>query len=77
MIAYHYLVMVNWRGRVKQSTFSLPINLIKEIDLLIDRLGYRPSRSAYVREACPAKIKEYKEGLKGEGGEIKIGREEV
>jgi len=54
-------------GRMKQSTVSLPLSIIKEIDLLIERLGYWPSRSAFVREACLAKIKEYREELKGEG----------
>lgn len=60
--------MVNWRGKLKQSTVSLLISIIKEIDLLIERLGYWPSRSAFVREACLAKIKEYREELRCEEG---------
>jgi len=51
-------------GRMKQSTVSLPLNIIREIDILIERLGYWPSRSAFVREACIEKIKEYREELR-------------
>jgi Arc/MetJ-type ribon-helix-helix transcriptional regulator len=54
-------------GRMKQSTVSLPLSLIKQIDFLIEKLGYWPSRSAFVREACLAKIKEYKQELNREG----------
>jgi len=47
-------------GRMKQSTVSLPLSLIEQIDFLIEKLGYWPSRSAFVREACLSKIKEYR-----------------
>jgi len=56
-------------GRTRQSTVSLPLSIIKEIDLLIERLGYWPSRSAFVREACLSKIKEYKQNLRGRTAE--------
>jgi len=61
-------------GRMKQSTVSLPLSLIEQIDLLIEKLGYWPSRSAFVREACLAKIKEHRGELIREerSGEEKI-----
>jgi Arc/MetJ-type ribon-helix-helix transcriptional regulator len=47
----------------KYVTVSIPVNIAKNIDKLIDRLGYWPSRSAFVREACLQKIREEKQRL--------------
>ncbi|MBL7079968.1 ribbon-helix-helix protein, CopG family [Candidatus Bathyarchaeota archaeon] len=37
-------------------TVSIPKAIAEKIDYLIDVLGYWPSRSAFVREACLEKI---------------------
>jgi len=37
-------------------TISLPAMIAKDIDELINELGYWPSRGAFVREACIEKI---------------------
>lgn len=50
---------------VKYSTVSLPSAIITEIDNLIELLGFWPSRSSFVREACLEKI--FKEKEKAEG----------
>ncbi len=44
-------------------TVSIPSGVAKSIDKLIERLGYWPSRSAFVREACLQKIREEKQRL--------------
>lgn len=41
---------------VKYVTVSIPEAIASEIDGLIADLGYWPSRSAFVREACLEKI---------------------
>ncbi|MBS7607426.1 hypothetical protein KEJ14_06280 [Candidatus Bathyarchaeota archaeon] len=43
-------------SRVEFSAVSVPLPLLKEIDALIEEVGYWPSRSAFVREACIEKI---------------------
>jgi Arc/MetJ-type ribon-helix-helix transcriptional regulator len=42
----------------KYASVSLPIAIAVEIDKLILKLGYWPSRGAFVREACLEKIRE-------------------
>lgn len=43
-------------SRIKFSAVSVPLPLLEEIDALIEKVGYWPSRSAFVREACIEKI---------------------
>lgn len=40
----------------KYVTVSIPRGIADDIDLLIERLGYWPSKSSFVREACLEKI---------------------
>jgi Arc/MetJ-type ribon-helix-helix transcriptional regulator len=40
----------------KYVTASIPIGIAKDIDKLIEEIGYWPSRGAFVREACTEKI---------------------
>jgi len=47
----------------KYVTVSIPSGVAENIDKLIERLGYWPSRSAFVREACLQKIHEEKQRL--------------
>lgn len=51
----------------KYVTISLPRGISDEIDALIEELGYWPSRGAFVREACLAKIKEERRRLRDGG----------
>ncbi|MBS7633922.1 ribbon-helix-helix protein, CopG family [Candidatus Bathyarchaeota archaeon] len=44
------------KARVAFSAVSVPLPVLEEIDKLIKELGYWPSRSAFVREACVEKI---------------------
>ena len=48
----------------KYVTVSLPIGVADDIDKLIETLGYWPSRGAFAREACLAKIREEQKRLK-------------
>jgi len=43
-------------GISRYVTVSIPKAIAEKIDYLIDVLGYWPSRSAFVREACLEKI---------------------
>lgn len=44
------------KARVAFSAVSVPLPVLEEIDNLIKELGYWPSRSSFVREACIEKI---------------------
>ena len=48
----------------KYVTVSLPIGVADDIDKLIEELGYWPSRGAFAREACLAKIREERQRLR-------------
>ena len=48
----------------KYVTISLPIGIADDIDMLIEELGYWPSRGAFARDACVAKIREEQKRLK-------------
>ena len=47
----------NKEGSIEYATVSIPQAIAEEIDGLISSLGYWPSRSAFVREACLEKIR--------------------
>lgn len=53
----------------KYGGASIPMGILEEIDSLINELGYWPSRSAFVREACLEKIKRERETLRELRGE--------
>jgi Arc/MetJ-type ribon-helix-helix transcriptional regulator len=46
-------------------TVSIPKAIAGKIDFLIDELGYWPSRSSFVREACLEKISVEERRLRG------------
>lgn len=48
------------RKSTEYSSVSLPANILHKIDSIVDELGYWPSRSAFVREACLEKIDKYR-----------------
>ena len=43
---------------VNHTTVSIPVKLADEIDKLMEKLGFWPSRGAFVREAILAKIRQ-------------------
>jgi hypothetical protein len=51
--------------RTSYVTLSIPKGIGDEIDRLIKKLGYWPSRSAFAREACLEKIYLEKQRLGG------------
>lgn len=54
-------------SRVKFSAVSVPLSLLREVDNLIEEIGYWPSRSAFIREACIEKIKREQNRLEKAG----------
>ena len=48
---------------MEYSSVSIPRSIVREIDFLVDKLGYWPSRSAFVRDACLQKIDHYRRAL--------------
>ena len=50
-------------------TVSIPKAIGDEIDILIDKLGYWPSRSSFAREACLEKIRKEKRRLDSNTGD--------
>jgi len=50
--------------KVEFSAVSIPLPILEEIDRLIEELGYWPSRSAFVREACLEKIERERKRLR-------------
>jgi len=48
----------------KYATISLPIGVAEDIDKLIEEFGYWPSRGAFARDACVAKIREEQKRLR-------------
>jgi Arc/MetJ-type ribon-helix-helix transcriptional regulator len=44
--------------KTQYVTVSIPVAISREIDRLIEGLGYWPSRSAFVRESCLEKIRQ-------------------
>jgi hypothetical protein len=60
LTVFHYQIGVvkGWAlsDLTKYVTVSIPRAIAQKIDFLIEELGYWPSRSAFVREACLEKI---------------------
>ena len=50
--------------RIKFVTVSIPEAIAKDIDGLIEEIGYWPSWGAFVREACLEKIQAERRKLK-------------
>ena len=48
----------------KYRTVSLPTGMTDEVERLIEELGYWPSVSAFVREACLEKIRRERKMLR-------------
>lgn len=55
------------RRKVEFGSVSIPNRVLRDVDDLIRRIGYWPSRSAFVREAVIEKIRRERERLRGAG----------
>ncbi len=42
------------------SSISLPKPLVKEIERIIEKFGYWPNKTAFIREACLEKLDKYR-----------------
>jgi len=45
------------------ASISLPLALLEQIERLIEALGYWPSKTAFIREACLQMIEKYRREL--------------
>jgi len=54
----------NKEKKLKYGSASIPMGILEEIDCLIEKLRYWPSRGAFIREACLEKIRRERERLK-------------
>jgi Arc/MetJ-type ribon-helix-helix transcriptional regulator len=60
----------------KFRSVSLPTGVLEAIDALIEELGYWPSRSSFVREACLEKMRREEsrlKELKASGNRLNLG----
>jgi len=54
----------NKEKKLKYGSASIPMGILEEIDYLIKKLRYWPSRGAFIREACLEKIRRERERLR-------------
>ena len=58
------------RKGARFATISLPVRLIREIERIVETLGYWPTKMSFVREAVVEKLERFKKEL---NKEIKLG----
>jgi Arc/MetJ-type ribon-helix-helix transcriptional regulator len=51
------------KGRQPYSSISIPTRLLKEIEKLVKELGYWPTKTAFIREACLEKMEKHRKEL--------------
>jgi len=51
------------RKRQSYSSISVPTRLLQEIEKLVKVVGYWPTKTAFIREACLEKIEKYRKEL--------------
>jgi len=54
----------NKEEKPKYGSASIPMGILEEIDYLIEKLRYWPSRGSFIREACLEKIRRERERLR-------------
>ena len=47
------------QARRSFSSVSLPIPLVKQIEKVVKNIGYWPTKTAFIREACLEKLEKY------------------
>lgn len=52
------------KTRLRYSSISIPISLIREIEKLVRELGYWPTKTAFIREACLEKMEKHRNALR-------------
>lgn len=43
------------------SSISLPVPLVERVEKVVKNVGYWPSKTAFIREACLDKLEKYKD----------------
>lgn len=56
------------KKRSSFSSISFPTPLIKEIEKVVEELGYWPTKTAFIREACLEKLERYRKELDARKG---------
>lgn len=51
--------------RLRYSSISIPTSLVEEIEKLVKELGYWPTKTAFIREACLEKMEKHRKELRG------------
>ncbi|MEM2129078.1 MAG: ribbon-helix-helix domain-containing protein [Candidatus Bathyarchaeia archaeon] len=51
------------KGRAPYSSISLPASLMEEVEEVVRRMGYWPTKTAFIREAVIEKLERYKREL--------------
>ncbi|MFQ6080482.1 MAG: ribbon-helix-helix domain-containing protein [Candidatus Bathyarchaeia archaeon] len=51
------------KRRQPYSSISIPTRLLKEIEKLVKEIGYWPTKTAFIREACLEKLEKHKKEL--------------
>lgn len=52
------------RRGLRYSSISIPTSLIREIEKLVKEMGYWPTKTAFIREACLEKMEKHRNELK-------------
>jgi metal-responsive CopG/Arc/MetJ family transcriptional regulator len=50
------------------KSISIPARLLEEIEKLVEELGYWPTKTAFIREACLEKLERHRKELRERGG---------
>jgi len=51
------------KGRQSYSSISVPARLLEEIEKLVKVMGYWPTKTAFIREACLEKMEKHRKEL--------------
>lgn len=56
------------KKRRPYSSISIPTPLLEEIEKLAEELGYWPTKTAFIREACLEKLEKHRRELEARRG---------
>ena len=51
------------KRRLPYRSISLPTRLIEEIEIIVKELGYWPTKTTFIREACLEKLERHRKEL--------------
>lgn len=52
------------KRRLRYSSISIPTSIVGEIEKLVKELGYWPTKTAFIREACLEKMEKHRNALR-------------